>query len=280
MARERESRWKTRLYEIIFESDTPEGRAFDVALILLIVFSCLVILAESVDDLRKNYGYILVILEWFFVAVFTLEYFLRIVAVPKKRQYLVSFFGIVDLLAILPAFIGLFMPGALNLLVIRILRMLRFFRIFKLGRYVEESGILLKALRASRPKITVFVFTIFSVVTIVGSLMYLIEGPENGFSNIPESMYWAIVTVTTVGYGDISPHTALGKAISSMLMILAYGILAVPTGIFTYELAQVSRYPLLTRTCPRCNSRVHAPEAVYCNICGEKLADHDPISNF
>jgi Ion transport protein. len=280
MAMERESSWKTQLYKIIFESDTPEGRAFDVALILLIVFSCLVILAESVDDLHKNYGHALVILEWFFVAFFTLEYFLRIVVVPRKRQYLISFFGIVDLLAILPAFIGLLMPGALSLLVIRILRLLRFFRIFKLGRYVEESGFLLKALRASRPKITVFVFTIFSIVTIVGSLMYLIEGPENGFSNIPESMYWAIVTVTTVGYGDISPHTASGKAISSMLMILAYGILAVPTGIFTYELAQVSRHSLLTRKCPRCNSRAHAPEAVYCNICGEKLTNLDPISKF
>ncbi len=278
MAREREGRWKTQLYKIIFEADTPEGRAFDVALIFLIIFSCLVVLAESIDGLRKTYGDILVILEWFFAAVFTLEYILRIISVHNKRRYLISFFGIVDLLTILPAFIGLFIPGALNLIVIRILRMLRLFRIFKLGRYVEESGFLLKALRASRPKITVFLFTIFSVVTIVGSLMYLIEGPENGYSNIPESMYWAIVTVSTVGYGDISPQTPIGKAIASALMILAYGILAVPTGIITYELAQASKRPVQRRnsrirTCPRCTSHVHAPEAVYCNKCGEKLPE-------
>jgi voltage-gated potassium channel len=273
MAREREGRWKTQLYKIIFESDTPQGRAFDVALIFLIIFSCIVVLAESIDGLKKTYGDILVILEWFFAAVFTLEYILRIVSVHNKRRYLISFFGIVDLLTILPAFIGLFIPGALNLIVIRILRMLRLFRIFKLGRYVEKSGFLLKALRASRPKITVFLFTIFSVVTIVGSLMYLIEGPENGYSNIPESMYWAIVTVSTVGYGDISPQTPVGKAIASALMILAYGILAVPTGIITYELAQASKRPLLSRTCPRCNSKDHAPEAVFCNKCGEKLPE-------
>jgi voltage-gated potassium channel len=278
MVRESDSNWKTQLYKIIFESDTREGRAFDVALIFLIIFSCIVVLAESVDILRETYGHILIISEWIFAAFFTLEYILRILSVHNKRQYLLSFFGIVDLLSILPGLIGLFIPGALNLLIIRILRMLRLFRIFKLGRYVEESGFLLKALRASRPKITIFVFTIFSVVMIVGSLMYLIEGPENGFSNIPEAMYWAIVTVTTVGYGDISPQTPAGKAIASALMILAYGILAVPTGIFTYELAQVSKRPAQiensrTRTCPRCAAKAHTPEAVYCNICGEKLRE-------
>ncbi|SMB79082.1 voltage-gated potassium channel [Desulfonispora thiosulfatigenes DSM 11270] len=263
--------WKVSLYKIIFEADTPLGKAFDVALIFFIMFSSIIVMAESVESIKYTYGDDLLVLEWFFVIIFTLEYFLRIITVHNKWKYIFSFYGVVDLLTILPAFLSLLVPSAHFLLVIRVLRLLRLFRVFKMVRYVEESGILLKALKASRPKITVFLFTIFSVITIVGSLMYIIEGPTNGYASIPESMYWAIVTITTVGYGDISPQTALGKLLASTLMIMAYGILAVPTGIISFELAQASKTPVTTRTCPDCALEGHPPDAIFCKKCGEKL---------
>jgi voltage-gated potassium channel len=262
---------KSQLYHIIFESDTPKGKAYDVLLIISIIVSSILIMMESVVSLQLKYGALLYVMEWFFVILFTLEYILRIYIVKRKRKYITSFFGLVDLMSILPAYVSLLLPAARFLMIIRVLRLLRLFRVLKMVRYVEESGTLIQALRASKPKITVFMFTILFIVTIVGAMMYIIEGPENGFDNIPESMYWAVVTVTTVGYGDISPQTSFGKLISSLLMIVAYGIIAVPTGIITHELSIASRKSVKMATCPHCFSEDHAVDAVYCNKCGGAL---------
>lgn len=233
--------WIPELQSIIFESDTPKGRAFDLIIELSIIASCLLIVAESVDSIKNNQRTLLSILEWMFLSVFTLEYLLRVFLERNRRRYMTSFFGIVDLLAILPAFVSFFIPEARLFVVIRVLRLLRLFSIFKMARYIQESGVLLKSLVQSRQKITVFLMTILYVVVIVGAFMYFIEGPDNGFNSIPESMYWAIVTVTTVGYGDISPQTPLGKLVASLLMIIAYGIIAVPTGIISYDMAMTAR---------------------------------------
>ncbi|SCZ80105.1 ion transporter [Acidaminobacter hydrogenoformans] len=262
---------KSKLYEIIFEAETPEGKAYDVFLIISIIISSLLIMLESVVSIQMTYGTLLFRLEWFFVILFTLEYFLRLYVVKRRRHYAVSFFGFVDLLSILPAYASIFLPTARFLMLIRVFRLLRLFRIFKMVRYVEESGTLIRALRASRPKITVFLLTIVFIVVLAGALMYIVEGPQYGFDNIPESMYWAIVTVTTVGYGDISPQTPIGKLISSLLMVIAYGIIAVPTGIITSELSAAEKKSVKLATCPHCFSEDHAVDAVYCNKCGGKL---------
>lgn len=262
---------KSKLYNIIFESDTPKGKAYDVFLIISIMVSSLLIMLESITSVQNQYGSLLYGLEWFFVLLFTAEYLLRLYIVKRRRHYAVSFFGLVDLLSILPAYVGFLLPSARFLMVIRVFRLLRLFRIFKMVRYVEESGTLIRALRASRPKITVFLFTIMFIVIVAGSLMYIVEGPQYGFDNIPESMYWAIVTVTTVGYGDISPQTAIGKVISSFLMVVAYGIIAVPTGIITSELSSASQKTVKLATCPHCFSEDHAADAMYCNKCGGRL---------
>lgn len=264
-------KWKDQLYIIIFESDTPNGKAFDIGLIICILCSSLLVMAFSIEILRERYGTIMFFLEWLFIGIFTLEYILRIICARKRLRYITSFFGIVDLLAILPVFISFFIPAANYLVIVRIFRLLRLFRVLKMVRYVEESGILLKALIASKPKIIVFLITIFSIITIVGSLMYVIEGPENGFTSIPESMYWAIVTVSTVGYGDISPQTGIGKLLASLLMIVAYGILAVPTGIISYELAQGAKHSSAKKVCPNCNTKGHGPDAEFCRKCGVRL---------
>lgn len=263
--------WRDKLYKIIFESDTPAGRYFDIALIFFIMCSCLVVLMDSVKSIHLAYGSALYALEWFFTIAFAIEYILRILCVEKRIRYIKSFFGVIDLLAILPTIISLLFPSVQYLMIIRILRLLRLFRIFKMVRYVQESSILKKALAASRPKITIFMFTILFVITIVGALMYIVEGEEHGFTSIPESMYWAVITVTTVGYGDITPHTSVGKFIASFLMIIAYGILAVPTGIFSYELAKVSKGTTETKKCPNCLSEGHSMDAIYCSKCGKRL---------
>lgn len=263
--------WKYQLYRIIFESDTPSGKAFDIILIIFILCSSLLVMVESIEILREAYGTIMLVLEWFFISVFTLEYILRVICAKHRLKYVISFFGIVDLLAILPVFISIFVPAANFLIIVRVFRLLRLFRILKMVRYVEESGILLRALLASRPKIIVFIITIFSIISIVGSLMYVIEGPENGFSSIPESMYWAIVTISTVGYGDISPQTSPGKFLASLLMIIAYGILAVPTGIISFELAQEAKRPSNNKICSNCNTKGHRADSVFCSKCGERL---------
>lgn len=262
---------KDKLYAIIFEADTPAGKAFDIVLILTILGNSIVTISESVGALRASYGMLLAVLVWFFVVIFTIEYLLRILVVDDKKGYLLSFYGIIDLLAILPVYLGLIFPQIRFLTVIRIFRLLRLFSILKMSRYIDESSHLIRALKASRPKITVFLFTILFIVVIVGSLMYIIEGPENGFDNIPESMYWAIVTVSTVGYGDISPQTPIGKMLSSVLMIIAYGILAVPTGIVTYELAQTPFRPVKVKTCQKCHSDFSSEDDRYCSKCGTLL---------
>ena len=233
------NRLRSTIHEIIFEAETPAGKAFDIALLVMILLSVLVVSLESIESYSLRFGRLFFYLEWGLTILFTLEYLLRIFSVRRPWGYILSFFGIVDLLSILPTFLSLFISGSQYLITIRALRLLRIFRVFKLGNYLAQSQILLSALRASRIKIVVFLGAVLASVVIIGSLMYLVEGGANsGFNSIPESIYWAIVTITTVGYGDIAPATPLGKFLSSILMILGYGIIAVPTGIVSVELAQ------------------------------------------
>lgn len=263
--------WKVLLHEIIFEADTRAGKCFDIVLILSIGISVIAVMLDSVESIRAEYGGILYFIEWLFTLLFSLEYILRLICVGQPLRYARSFFGIVDLLAILPTYLSLFLPGSRYLLVIRILRVLRIFRVFKLVQYLGEARILLKALRASRRKIVVFLFTVLTMVVIFGSLMYLIEGADNGFTSIPRSMYWAIVTLTTVGYGDISPQTNVGQAIAAMIMIMGYGIIAVPTGIVTVELSRANTADITTQACPECSAEGHDENAVFCKYCAARL---------
>jgi voltage-gated potassium channel len=227
---------------------------------------------DSVESIRTEYGEVLIYAEWVFTFLFTIEYILRLISVTRPMFYATSFFGIVDLLAILPSYISLFYPGGQYLVVIRLLRILRIFRVLKLVQYVGESRILIQAIKASRRKITIFIFTVLTIVTILGSLMYLIEGEENGFTSIPKSIYWSIVTLTTVGYGDITPQTVLGQFVSVIIMILGYGIIAVPTGIMTVEMTQAFKTRSKgIRACRNCGADNHDEDAVYCKYCGEKL---------
>lgn len=264
--------WRSWLHEVIFEADTPLGKAFDVVLLWAIILSVAAVSLESVQSIREQYGAVLVGIEWFFTILFTIEYLLRVICVRRPLVYIRSFYGIVDLLAILPTYVSLFVVGAQTLIVIRALRLLRVFRVFKLARYVGEASVLMRALRASRPKITVFLVAVLSVVLIVGSLMYLIEGgqPGSGFTSIPKSVYWTIVTMTTVGYGDIAPQTVPGQVLASAVMIVGYGIIAVPTGIVTAEIA-VARREVTTQRCRNCGAEGHDPDAKHCKHCGEKL---------
>jgi voltage-gated potassium channel len=256
---------------VIFESDTPAGKAFDVALIGCILVSVTVVMLESVASMRAAYGGWLFALEWFFTLLFTVEYVLRLISVRRPLRYATSFFGIVDLLAILPTYISLFVPGTQYLLTIRALRLLRIFRILKLAEYLDEARVLMTALRASRRKISVFLLAVLTLVVINGSLMYLIEGPEYGFTDIPTSIYWAIVTLTTMGFGDITPHTPLGKALASLVMIMGFGIIAVPTGIVTVEIARAGGRRVSTQACPECSAEGHDDDALHCKYCGAKL---------
>jgi len=259
------------LHDIIFEAETPAGKAFDIGLIICILLSILVIMMESVEEVRQKHGELLYGLEWMFNIIFTIEYILRIWTVAKKRNYVLSFFGLVDLLSILPTYLSLFLVGANSLLVIRSLRLIRVFRVLKLARFVGEGQNLAAALRASRHKITIFLITILTTIIITGTLMYLIEGRENGFTSIPTSIYWAIVTMTTVGYGDIAPQTTLGQTLASFIMIMGYAILAVPTGIVTAELTHQKRKEVSTNVCKNCLREGHDTDAKFCKFCGEKL---------
>jgi len=265
------SKWRVDLYEIIFEADTRAGRLFDVVLIASILLSVLAVMLDSVSVIRNDHGSFLYGVEWFFTVLFSIEYILRLSCVERPLRYARSFFGIVDLLAVIPTYLSLFLPGTQYLLVIRILRVLRIFRVFKLVQYIGEARILMQALRASRRKIIVFLFTVLTLVVIFGSLMYLIEGAENGFTSIPRGVYWAIVTLTTVGYGDISPKTSIGQAIAAMIMILGYGIIAVPTGIVTVELSRIPETRVSARTCRQCGAGKHDNDAIYCKYCGTKF---------
>jgi len=265
--------WKRKAYIIIFEADTFWGKFFDVALLISILLSVMVVMLESVKELRDDEGYqqLFTVLEWTFTIIFSLEYLFRVLVSEKPKKYIFSFFGLVDLISILPTFLNLFFTGAHSLLVIRSLRLLRVFRVLKLTHFLGEASQLGNALRASKAKITVFLGFITIVVTILGTLMYIIEGGENGFTSIPRSIYWAVVTLTTVGYGDIAPHTILGQTIASFIMILGYGIIAVPTGIVTTEMAKQPNRKK-EKACQNCQAKKHLEEAKFCYACGENLS--------
>lgn len=263
--------WRARAHEIIFEADTPAGKAFDVALILCILLSVAAVMLESIASVRMHYGAALSVAEWVFTLLFTVEYVLRLLSVGKPLKYAGSFFGIVDLLAIIPTYVSLLIPGSHYFLVIRLLRILRIFRLFKLVQYLNEARMITQALRASSRKIAVFLFTVLTLIVIFGSLIYMVEGEENGFISIPRSIYWTIVTLTTVGYGDISPKTGLGQFLASIVMILGYGIIAVPTGIVTVEMAHGFKKEVTTQSCPVCGAEGHDADAVHCKFCGGKL---------
>ena len=261
-----------RAYAIIFGHDTRAGRLFDVLLIIAILASVLAIMLESVASIRAEYGGVLQGVEWFFTVLFTVEYVTRLWCVGRPLTYAKSPLGVIDLLAVLPTYVSILFPGGQVLTVVRILRVLRVFRILKLANYVGEAGILIRALSASRYKITIFVLTVVTITVIVGSLMYLIEGPDNGFTSIPRGVYWGIVTLTTVGFGDITPQTPWGQALASVVMIMGYGIIAVPTGIVTAELVSSARSqdgPV----CPGCDRRGHDPDAQHCKWCGIGLRE-------
>jgi voltage-gated potassium channel len=264
--------WREKIHEVIFEADTPLGKTFDVALLWAILASVATICLDSVAALNARFGGLFTTAEWIFTGLFTVEYTLRIVSVRKPLRYALSFYGLVDLLSILPSYISLFVPGSQHLLVIRILRLLRVFRVLKLGRYVSESQVLMTAIKNSRAKITVFLFAVMTLVVVIGAMMYLIEGPKNGFTSIPRSMYWAIVTLTTVGYGEVIPRTVPGQMLSAVLMIMGYGIIAIPTGIVTAELAGSGQLrPVTTRTCAACLTEGHQNSSLFCRDCGEAL---------
>lgn len=261
-----------QLHEIIFEADTPAGRAFDVLLIVCILGSVLAVMLDSVQSIRTQYGSLLLIAEWTFTLLFTIEYIARLYCVGKPLKYAGSFFGIVDLLSILPTYLSLFIPGTQYLLVIRTLRTIRIWRILKLAQYLHEWDYIVRAIRASVRKITVFLVLLVTLITILGSLMYLVETPDHGFTSIPRSIYWAVVTITTVGYGDISPQSDLGQFFAAIAMIMGYAIIAVPTGIVTVELNHARReLPVSTQACPDCAREGHDSDAVHCKFCGTKL---------
>lgn len=288
---------REELYRVIFGTETPTGKAFDIALLVLIVLSIILVMLESVEDINRKYHHIFVVIEWFLTIIFTIEYCVRIYVVRRPLKYMTSFFGIVDFLAILPSYLSLILVGAHYFLVVRALRLLRIFRVFKLGRYLGESQTLIRALMASRVKITVFLIAVLNSVVVIGAIMYLVEGNANsGFDSIPRSVYWAIVTITTVGYGDIAPATTLGQFLAAALMVLGYAILAVPTGIVSVELAQaqeevkeelkvemheiteaiesINIKPPVAKSdvlCSNCEHSGHDVDAEYCKYCGEVL---------
>lgn len=263
--------WRARLHEVIFEADTPAGKAFDILLILCIIASVVAVMLESVASIRARHGPLLHGLEWFFTVLFTVEYFLRLICIGKPRKYATSFFGIVDLLAVIPTYLDLLIPGTRFLFVFRVLRLLRIFRVLKLVPYVREANTLLYAIRTSQRKIVVFLFAVVTIAIIMGSAMYVIEGEANGFTSIPRSVYWAIVTVTTVGYGDLSPATSVGQTFAAILMILGYSIIAVPTGIVSAEYTMTRRSKVTTQACPECGTEGHDADAHHCKRCGAQL---------
>lgn len=262
---------RERIHEIIFEADSPAGKFFDLALLFCILASVFIVMLDSVQHYRTEHGTLLRVLEWVFTGLFTVEYVLRLYSVRGRLAYATSFFGVIDLLAVIPSYVSLLLPGAQSLLVIRILRLLRIFRVLKLAQFVGEAGVLLRALAASRRKITIFLGFVLSLTVILGTVMYLIEGgiPGTRFTSIPRSVYWAIITLTTVGYGDITPTTDLGQVVAGAVMLLGYGILAVPTGIVTVELAHARN--ISTQYCPSCSRHGHDEDARFCKFCGEEL---------
>lgn len=262
--------WQRKLHTVIYEADTFGGKFFDIALLIAILISIVAVMLESVPSIRKDHEELLVNIELTLTILFSIEYILRIISIKKPLKYVLSFYGIVDLLSILPTYLGMF-GNYKELSVIRGLRLIRIFRIFKLGRFLRQGSEIASALRSSRPKIVVFSLTVLMICIIMGTIMYLVESPEAGFTSIPRSIYWAIVTLTTVGYGDISPLTALGQGIASIIMLLGYAIIAVPTGIVTAELSKSDKDQLTTQSCSNCLKEGHAKDAIHCKYCGEKL---------
>ena len=261
--------WRDKIHEVIFEADTKSGKYFDIALLISILSSVLAVSLESVASIDAKYHLELVWIEWFFTILFSIEYILRIISVRKPTKYMTSFFGIVDLLAISPTYLRIIFPGAQSLLVIRAFRLLRIFRVFKLSRYIGEAAVLQKAFMQSKTRIIVFLSTVFVLCAISGAGMYTVEGSESGFTSIPQSVYWAIVTLTSTGYGDIVPITTLGKMIAIFIMIMGYSLIIVPTGIMTTELVRIG--PVSTQACKSCSKEGHDVDAKYCKFCGSEL---------
>ncbi|PWG04442.1 ion transporter [Polaribacter aquimarinus] len=265
--------WKTRLHEIIYEADTKEGKFFDVILLIAIITSIVLVMLESVESFDKKYHDFLNIGEWIITILFSIEYLLRIISIQKPLKYIFSFYGVIDLLSTIPKYLSFILVGSHNLAALRALRLLRIFRVLKLGRYIGASNRLLVALKSSRAKIAVFLFFVLIVCIILGTIMYMVEGEENGFTNIPKSIYWAIVTLTTVGFGDIAPQTPLGQLIASVIMILGYSIIAIPTGIVSSEMTKNNANENITNTqsCPSCLKENHKEKAEFCYNCGSIL---------
>ncbi|MDJ0925865.1 MAG: ion transporter [Acidimicrobiia bacterium] len=261
--------WRERIRHVIFDHDTRESRAFDVALMALITFSVVLVMLETVEEIEARYGTLLLVLEWVVTILFTIEYIARLVTVENRGRYARSFFGIVDLMAILPVYLSVLWPGTQSLLVIRSLRLLRVFRVFKMAHWLSEANYLIRAIRASSRKIVVFLVVVILINVIVGSTMYLIEGPENGFDSMFRGLYWSIVTMSTVGFGDIAPSTPLGQVLAAILMITGYSVIAVPTGIVSAEVAVSGQRE---KSCPGCGSAVHSRTARFCDACGSALA--------
>lgn len=276
MAKTKKTSWKSKLHEIIYEADTPTGRTFDILLLVVIVLSIVLVMLETIPGLNERYYWEFYTAEWIITAIFTIEYILRIIVIKRPSKYIFSFYGIVDLLSTLPTYIAILGGGHNLLFAVRALRLLRIFRILKITRYVGESNKLLIALRHSRAKILVFLYAVIILCVITGTVMYLVEGPENGYTSIPTGIYWSIVTLTTVGFGDIHPITPLGKFIASVIMITGYGIIAVPTGIVTSEFsrASASKAFINTQVCPHCNESQHLDKAEYCHNCGNLLNEY------
>jgi len=262
---------KHYLNTVIFGTDTPAGKRFDIALIIMILVSVVLLMMESLQSFSLEHYVFLRYFEWIFTFIFTIEYAVRIYCTPKPIGYMKSFYGVVDLLSILPSYLSLMFPGANYLLIIRLLRVLRVFRVLKLARYLSEANILIRSMLMAKRKIFVFFMSVVILATIFGSLMYVVEGPENGFSSIPKSIYWTIVTITTVGYGDIVPQTVIGQIIASIAMLTGYSIIAVPTGILTAELAQEMQRERGRRRCTNCTSAGHENDAQFCKHCGHGL---------
>jgi voltage-gated potassium channel len=264
--------WRRSVHTVIFEADTPAGKLFDVTLLILIVLSIIAVMLESVEPIQQKYGSILQTTEWILTILFTMEYVLRIISVRKPLKYMFSFYGLVDLVSIVPTYLSLVLVGAQTLATVRSLRLLRVFRILKMGRFLKEAHVLKNALMAARPKIAVFLLAILTTVTIMGTIIYMIEDAAAGFTSIPRSIYWAIVTLTTVGYGDIAPETVLGQFFASIIMIMGYAIIAVPTGIVSAEIARGPKSKdISTQSCPTCSKEGHEKDAQFCKHCGSDL---------
>lgn len=262
---------REQLRIVIFQTDTPKGRRFDQILLAVILLSLVVVILDSIPAVHINYGDLLAYIEWGFTAIFIVEYGLRLYCSPRPLKYAFSFYGLVDLLAIVPGILAIYYSDAQYLLIVRVIRMLRIFRVLKLSPYLKQANYLLSALRGSKQKIIVFLVSVSTLVVVFGTLMYVIEGPEHGFTSIPTGIYWAIVTLTTVGFGDIVPKTPLGQMLSSLVMITGYSIIAVPTGIFTAELANAMRGEQLQHDCPVCSKNSHEHGAAFCSRCGNAL---------